>query len=56
MRTYNMRLPFNFASLGDTKLRLSLDVFMEYVHKDHSIKSGILFLQKRSMWTSTVST
>lgn len=43
--TYNMGLPFHFASLGDTKLRLSLDV-MEYMNKDHSIKGSILFLQK----------
>jgi hypothetical protein len=38
-----MGLPFHFASLGDTKLRLSLDV-MEYMNKDHSIKGSILFL------------
>ena len=55
MRTYNVRLPFGFASLRHTKLWLPPDVFMEYVHKDHSIKSSILFLQNRSMQASIFS-
>jgi len=51
----NVRLPFGFASLRHTKLWLPPDVFMEYVHKDHSIKSSILFLQNRCMQTSIFS-
>lgn len=53
--THNVRLPFDFASLGDTKLCLPPHVFMEYMHKDHSVKSSILFLQNRSIWTSIFS-